>query len=143
MNKKCAFWGVLVFLAAPLVFGADEPKGITVSGLEDFEGEQVTITALKELIPHAGGSGKVQGGAATVALINPRDRISPWTGSGSLTVWVILGNAGANKSKKDKTQGLAGRVFSSVVFSAPVTAIRWQDGKPLPTFDLVEFVEHY
>jgi len=141
MKRIClAIW--LACLAA-WAFGVDEPRRLTVTGLDGFDGQAITIAVLKDLIPRAGGSGTVAGGAVTAPLLSPKDRVTPWTGGGSQTVWVVLGDVAANKGKKDKTAGLTARMFAGVDFDDANVTIRWGDGKALPAFDLEEFVEHY
>jgi hypothetical protein len=135
--------GCCLLLLSALAFCAGEPKSLTITGLGEFEGEQVTVAVLKMLTPHAGGNAVIAGGAATAPLINPKDRVSPWTDSGVLTVWIVVGDVAANKKKHDKTEGLAARIFDSVDFSAQDTTIQWEDGKEMPKFDLGEFVTYY
>jgi hypothetical protein len=135
--------GIFLLLLAAAFACADEPKTLSLSAFSDFEGKQVTVAVLKEIIPYAGGNGVIRNGEASVKLINSKDRVSPWTGSGSFTVWVILGDPAANKKAKDKTAGLSAEVFESVDFSGPAPLLKWGRGKPLSKFDLVEFVENY
>jgi len=140
--KKTIVLAVGLLGMAFLAWG-DEAKSLALTGLESFEGETVTVAVIEVMSPHAGGTGQVSKGSVTVPLLDPDNRVNPWTGSGSFTVWVVLGDVAGNKNKKDKTGGLVSGTYKKVSFNTPVVTLPWDGKDPLSEFLLKEFVEHY